>query len=366
MSIKLTHAALDVFKLGIATESTMIIRGVIDPSSIQEIRVDSYQREILSNAKIQALAKAIETSSVPDIELGMRGERTRNEKREADGEVYFLQDSTFVIDGLQRISAAKLLMQMKPGFLPRIGAVVHLNTSFDWERERFRILNQERSKLCVNVLLRNMAKDNEAIDMLHKLCMNDDSFVLHNRVSWQQNMLRTQIMSAFLLCKVAGMLHTRFGPGKSTNFDNLAGSINTTMEKVGRTTMRDNVKTFFELLDECYGVRRIVFTQGATYIRHGFLLAFTDVLARYSNFWRGNRLFVDRDLRAKIAKFPVNDPEVSRLATSSGKARDILYQLILDHINSGKRTRRLELSEGMAAQEQLGDDEEAATGAAAK
>ena len=351
MSIKLTHAAIDTFKLAEGQEEKIILRGVIDFSSIEEIKVDSYQREILSNGKIQALAKAIESSSIPDIELGMRGERLRNEMREGDGQVFFLQDPTYVIDGLQRISAAKFLMQSKPGSKPRIGAVVHLNTDFDWERERFRILNQERTRLNVNVLLRNMAKDNEAIDMLHKLCLQDDAFVLHNRVSWQQNMLRTQILSALLLCKVAGMLHSRFGPGKSTSYDQLASSVNTTMAKVGRTTMRDNVKTFFELLDECYGVRRIVFVQGAAYIKHNFLLALADVLTRHANFWRGNRLFIERDLCLKIAKFPIDDPEVSRLASSSGKAREILYSLILDHINCGKRTKRLELNDGVESDE---------------
>jgi len=347
MSLKLIHAAIDIFQAAADKDETIVLRGVIDPSTIEEIRVDSYQREILSNAKIEALAKAIESSTVPDIELGMRGDKVRSTTDEKLGEVYYLQDQVFVIDGQQRLIAAKFLMQKKPGIQPRIGVLVHFNTTFDWERERFRILNQERTRLSVNVLLRNMTKDNEAIDMLHKLSMQDDSFVLHNRVSWCQNMLRTQILPALLFCKVVGMLHSRFGPGRSVNFDGLASSINTTMAKVGRTTMRDNVKTFFEFLDECYGVRRIVFVHGAVHIKGSFMIALADILSRHANFWRGNRLFIDRDLRCKIAKFPVGDPEIARLASSNGKAREILYQLMIDHINSGKRNKRLEPSDGV-------------------
>jgi len=347
MSIKLVHAAIDTFQSPGGSEETVIIRGVIDPQSLHEIQVATYQREIISRAKVEALARAIENSTVPDIELGMRGERTRNETRDSDGEVYFLQDPTFVIDGLQRISAAKYLMQKKPGAIPRIGAVVHLNTNEVWERQRFRILNQERSRVSVNVLLRNIACENEAIDMLYKLCLNDDALALHHRVSWQQCMLRTQIINALLLCKVVGVLHSRFGPGKSSHCDQLASAIRTTMEKVGRTTMRDNIKCFFEILDECYGIRSIVFSQGSTQIKHGFLLAVADVFARHQDFWRGNRLFVERNLRLKLAKFPIHDPEVARLAVSSGKAREILYQILLDHINCGKRTRRLTLADGV-------------------
>ena len=43
----------------------------------------------------------------------------------------------------------------------------------------------------------------------------------------------------------------------------------------------------------------------------------------------------------------VYDPNIINLASSNGKAGDVLYQVIVNHINSGKRTRRLELFEGI-------------------
>jgi hypothetical protein len=37
----------------------------------------------------------------------------------------------------------------------------------------------------------------------------------------------------------------------------------------------------------------------------------------------------------------VNDPQVKQLASSSGLAPDVLADLMIRHINSGKRTKRL-------------------------
>jgi hypothetical protein len=39
----------------------------------------------------------------------------------------------------------------------------------------------------------------------------------------------------------------------------------------------------------------------------------------------------------------LNDPNVKNLTAASGKARHILYQMLVEHVNSGKRTKRLTL-----------------------
>jgi len=60
------------------------------------------------------------------------------------------------------------------------------------------------------------------------------------------------------------------------------------------------------------------------------------------DFWHDNVLFVGTDLQRKLKTFPVTtDPTIAQLAGASGKGRDMLLQLMIDHINSGKRTRRL-------------------------
>lgn len=345
MSVKILKAAIDIFKKnvdGVEVE-TIILRGVLDVASLKEIQVDTYQREILGNAKIKALMTAMETSTVPDIELGMRGDKHRAHD---EGQTYHLQDPVYVIDGLQRITAAMKLHAQKPEVPIHIGTVVHFDTDVDWERERFRVLNQERTRLNVNVLLRNKCHDHPSIEMINRLCA-DEAFVLCDRVQWSQVMQRRQIISGMLLCRVAAMLHTRFGPGRSNEVGELASALDTTMEVVGRTTMRDNIKTFFDLIDECFGLKQIVFGDRCLHIKNNFLVALADVFARYSEFWRGNRLFIEQDLRRKIGKFPISDPSISHLASGGSSARPVLVQVLIEHINSGKRTRRLTLLDGV-------------------
>ena len=55
---------------------TVILRGVIDPDSLQHLRVGEYQRDVLPLASLASLVDAIKRGDkVPDIELGMRGQR---------------------------------------------------------------------------------------------------------------------------------------------------------------------------------------------------------------------------------------------------------------------------------------------------
>jgi hypothetical protein len=176
--------------------------------------------------------------------------------------------------------------------------------------------------------------------MIFKLCADKD-FVLANRVQWEQRQARNELISALTLCKTLGVLHSRFGPGRHANSDELAAAISKTMDIVGRTTMRDNAKTFFDFIDEAWGIRRIVFAEGASYIKTSFLLTLADVFTHHKDFWRGTRLSIETDLRRKIAKFPVSDPNISNLASSGGKSGAILYAIMINHINSGKRSRRL-------------------------
>lgn len=342
-SIKLTNAAIDSFIID--GKETVIIRGVIDPSCFDHLKADVYQREIGSATKIGRLAQALESETVPDIELGMRGVKIRETE---NGSTVYLQDPVYIIDGLQRISAGRYLMQTKPGTEPRIGCLVHLDTTFDWERERFRILNQERSKLSVNVLLRNACPDYQSINMLFKLC-EDRSFALGGRVCWTQAKLRENILTALLLTKAVAMLHSRFGPGRSAYYDELAAGLDKTAETVGINTLRDNTREFFEIIDRCFSIRRIVFSHGAPQIKGSFMIAFADVLTRFEDFWKGKKLFVGKDLERKIAGFPINDPEVCRLSGGNGKAKEMLMIMLIEHINSGKRTKRLTLSEGFAS-----------------
>jgi len=331
-TVKLVNAALDEIEGG-----TIILRGVIDPESLNNLKVADYQREILPTSCINELVDALEKSTVPDVELGMRGQRFKELK---DGIV--LTDDVYIIDGLQRTTAAKVMMQRRLDAKPRLGAMVHFSTTEEWERKRFDILNAKRTRLSSNVLVRNMRHDYPAIEMLYQMCCNDHNFVLRERVTWAQRMQRGQLLTAMEFLKTVGSLHSSFGPGKYSQADAMAKGLDGIMKNVGQNVLRDNVRAFFSLLDQCWGIKTVTFREGATHLKGTFLKTLAILFARHTHvFWKDKRFVIEKDMQRKLSSFPVMDPAVVNLASAGGKARNMMYQLMLDHLNAGKRTKRL-------------------------
>lgn len=328
-TVKLVNAALD------DSQGEIVLRGVLDADSLKFLKTAEYQREVLPIRRINILMDAFrEGKRVPDVDLGMRG----GGYVERDG-AFYLQDDVYIIDGLQRITAGIELVR-RGEIVPRLGAIVHFNTNDKMERERFRVLNTEAVRLSTNILLRNQRTEFTVMEMLYNLCY-DKTFVLYDRVCWDQQSQRSHLITATTLIKVVAILHSGFGPTKGGEMTRRMDAFQKTMNNVGRNVMRDNVKTFFNLVDECWHIRSLVFKESATVVRMTFLHTLAWMFSMYSNFWDGTKLDINRDLRRKIAMFPVSDPQVIQLSGASGKARDLLFQLFVNHINSGKRTNKL-------------------------
>ncbi|RJQ14036.1 hypothetical protein C4553_01775 [Candidatus Parcubacteria bacterium] len=333
-SVKVVRAALSEEKKDI------ILRGEVDPGSLHQLQTAPYQREVLPLAKINTLIEAFQKSTVPDIELGMRG----GDFMERDG-AFYLKNDVFIIDGLQRVTAAMRLMQLGTGKSPRLGCTVHFNTTEEWERDRFRILNTERTKLSPNILLRNLQHEFPVVSHLFSLTTRDRGFVMHGKISWSQRMKHGELITALTFCKAVGALHSHLGPGRGSKTDELARGLQKIMEVTGPNVLRENARTFSDILDQCWGIRIVTIREGAAYLRNTFLICLATLFSRHQDFWRDKRFFVERDLIRKIKLFPVTDPYIVNLASASGKAREILYQMLLNHVNSGKRTRRLRPNE---------------------
>jgi hypothetical protein len=330
-TVKITNGALD------EVDGDIILRGSLDPSSLGNLLVDDYQREVLTGNSFGGLVKAFkEGKSVPDVILGMRG----HEVREVDG-VFTLRNPTYMVDGLQRISAAKQAMGEQPDLHPRLGATIHFGTNEAWERAQFLTLNAERVKVSPNILVRNLRHESEAIAALYALCTSDRGFTLYGRVCWNQRMRRGDVLHATTVLKVVANLHSHVGPGRSTKVVAIAGGLDTIMERSGKLVFRDNVRSFFDLVDYCWGVRNVAYS-GAVHLRLTYLRCLAQIFSTHHRyFFRDNRLFVDMDTKRKLKSFPVADPHVGHLASSGGQGGQILYNLMIAHINRGRRTRRL-------------------------
>lgn len=355
-SVKIVNGALHESTL---RGGTLILRGVIDVGSLKTLRFDDYQREALPLSSLAKLSNALKAGeTLPDIEIGMRGHKFRSIKDD-----WYLQDDCYVIDGQQRVNACINTIAMQPGLPVFLGAMIHFNTDKVWERDRFRILNSDRAKVSPNVLARNLRDDHPMLAAIYKLTHND-GFCLGGRVSWDQNMKRTKLITALNVLKVAGRLHSHIGAGQSNRLDELARQLDAIGEKATISRVRDNLYTFFNVVDEMWGIRTVQYRDFSPWLHGGFLYMLARFFSSHLDFWRdsnGWRLFLDSDQKRKIATFPLNDPGIKPLTSSAGASNNILYELLLKHVNSGRRTKRLTPRPGLNGDGEVPETETEAT-----
>jgi hypothetical protein len=320
------------------TGDKIILRGVIDVFTLHDIKADAYQREAGTMSQLKSLCDAIKAGNqLPDIEIGVRG----GDYTIRDG-IHYINSGCYVIDGLQRLSAAKRVLQENPQAKIHLGATLYFETDQKWEKDRFKVLNRDRRRVSPNIMLRNDADVCISVAALLKMSSNDDAFVLKGRVSWGQSMTRVELVSALSVLKTVGALHNHFGPGMASGIDELMRAGDKTMEIVGLNKWRENVRTFFDVLDQAFGVRSIAYRDLAVCIRLSFMRTLAIVFMEHSNFWEGTRLVVTNKDVEKLRKFPIGDPGVVYLIKgASASVSPILYQKIVDHLDSGRRTNRM-------------------------
>lgn len=337
-SVRVIAGALDESDL---RGGTVILRGVIDKESLKHLRVDDYQREALPLSSLAGLIAAVQQGdALPDIEIGMRGTRCTGR-----GDSYFLNDPCFIIDGQQRVNAVLTALSRSTDISPRLGAMIHFDTTRKWEMERFRILNSMQAKVSPNVLLRNAREQNAGLASLYGLCSNDKTFPLYNRVTWSQSMKRGDLISALTLAKITNRLHSHKSAGKSGNLHDITRQLEQLGQVVGNGNVRANMKTFFDIIDTAFGIKLVQYREMAPYLKSAFLTTLAQVFADHYDFWsddENKKLFVEIDLRRKLQSFPLTDPNIAGMISAGGKASGLLYQLIVNHLNRGKRTRHIQ------------------------
>lgn len=333
--------------------------GWLDLESIKSILVDDYQREVLNlsmggrgQGQKSSLAKAIEAGErLPDIMLAMRGQRFHSR-----GDDMFLEDKVYVVDGLQRISNMMKYAEKYPEEAKelRIGAEVRFGTTKEYEKDLFIKLNAGAYKvpLSPNVILRNSRDKHSSLLTLYGLSTNTPSFPLYGKVQWNQRRERGQLLTALMLGRISGLLHRRFstittgaariqGGAGGARASDMGSYLDRNAAMIGLKNYRANMETFFEFIDQAWGLRKIEYRELAVQTKSNFLLSVAGILSDHDNFWDGKSLEVPVAWVRKFASFPSDAPEVVRLAGAGSMALPMLYTLIRDHLNKGKRTNKL-------------------------
>ncbi len=331
--IRIINGALDEDE---TSTSGLILNGRLDPYTLHFLKVDEYQRALGERPDIFTALK--EGRVVPNIEVGVRGQDFSTE-----GDDYIIRSPAFIIDGWQRVGTARRLLEAIPDHPIRIFASIHFGTSPEWERHRFNELNKNVKRISPNLHLRNMREENSAVLKLYNITTTDRNFPLFKKVSWQQNAQRGDLITALSFAVAVQSLHGHRIGLVGSSVERVAESLLRISSALTPATFQRNIYTFFNLVDRCWPLKEIEYRKKAPQIKTTFLYELARMLSRHSVFWEhnDNTLVVSSDDQKKLAKFPINDPQVLQLAGAGGTARQILYRLLVDHMNSGRRTQRL-------------------------
>ena len=334
--VRLQQSALD--EVG----GEIVAHGWLDIEAIRHLRVGDYQREIIEvrNKKRSSLMTALsEGTRLPDIMLGMRGESYTPR-----GGAMLLENDVFIIDGLQRVSALREFALEDPSKAAslRIGAEVRFNTTRDSEKKLFTVLNTKRKAMSPNVILRNERNHSNGVAALFGLSTSDTSHAMYGRVSWTQQMNRTELVSAASYAKVAITLHRHMATGgrNTSAMAYIPKQIDTMINAAGMQNFRANINTFYQVIDEVWGVRGIKHNERTTHTRFNFLMQMAMLFSDHEDFWSGNKLTVDAAQKSKLKSFPINDPTIIRLASAGSTAGALLLRHMIDHLNKGKQVSR--------------------------
>jgi hypothetical protein len=332
--VRLQSAALD------DKNGEIVAHGWLDIGAIENLRVGDYQREILEirGGRKSTLRKAIEAGErLPDIMLGMRGE-----KYTSRGTAMALENDVYIIDGLQRVSQLRKYAVDNPEKAKdiRIGAEVRFNTTRDSETNLFTVLNVNRKSMSASVILRNERNNSNGVATLYGLSMHEKNFAMVGKVCWDQQMHRGELMTALSFAKVAITMHRHmaFGGRHLSSASAIPKALNTMASAAGLQNFRANINTFYDVLDEVWGVRGIKYTDRATHTRNNFQQQIAAILSDHEDFWVGNKLVVDTKQKSKLKTFPIDDPTIIRLSGAGNAAGLLLYRHILDHMNKGRQS----------------------------
>lgn len=321
-----------------SSDGTIVLRGVVAPQTLRFLKVEEneYQRKLENRPDIfEALKAGI---VLPDIDLGVRGTDFK-----CDGDDYLISAPVYIIDGWQRVGTALALLDLFPNFNPRIGALLQFGTDRSSEAIRFTNLNLNRKAIKPSKHLFNLRDQNAAVLTLVGLSKSP-SFPLFGKICWEQSMKRGELLTALTVTIAVCALHAHKAPMRGRRVKEMAAMLDVVARKIGLPKFRHNVSTFFSLIDECFGLRSIEYRHAAPHIKSPFLFMMARVLSRHLNFWEddGRLLKIEAATRKKIAAFPLDDPQIKALAGSAGKASDILFEMMVKHINSGRREHRLQ------------------------
>lgn len=302
-----------------------LLLGVLDTSTLDNVLDDEYQRERLPVTSVDGWKKALQAGEVPPLVMGVRGDRWGRQ-----GNKWVLHDPAYVIDGLQRLTAARSIMA--EGVPPFLLTAIHLGTNPRYERELFLRLNSTQRKVGANVLLRNVREREPSVAVLFSYSHFEQS-PLNNRVTWAQVARKSDLMTAVMLLRVASAVHAHFGPTQYTRVQDMLNGLDGVVNDMGAEQFSQNIIALFEMFDSLWKIGELKDKRHSLHLKLCWMLSVCRLLAQHQNFWDGHKLVIPDWAQRKLGNYKVDDPLMEGTIKTFGRASDVLVASFVDHLN---------------------------------
>jgi hypothetical protein len=299
-----------------------VLRGTIDQDCLRALNVDWYQRtKGFSTQEIKEIAELyFHHMKVTDVILGMRGKHFRQ-----TGNEFWLQDKVYVIDGLQRLYAARVALDKRPELALRIGGKVYFNTTDTSENAMFCALNATQQRVSASILVRNKYHVSPAAKLLFDVTANKD-FALFRRIGWDQKLDIDEVLSGMALGCIAGGLHAHLGGVPGGRAYILLEALDIVAAKIGPAAMAANIIAFFNAVDKCWSIR------GSKHldISMNFLLVLARLFASYEDFWDGDNFYFAQKFLKRLVKFEYGQiqTQVKQLTRANMDTKDVIFEML--------------------------------------
>jgi hypothetical protein len=302
-----------------------VLRGTLDQECITLIQKDWYQRlEGFSEKEIREITEMyFRHKKPPDTVIGMRGHRYRQDKGS-----FYLQDKCFVIDGLQRLFAARIAMKSRPDLKLRIGVKIYFDTTAESENRMFCEINATQQRVAASVLIRNKYKVSPASRLLFELNSNPE-FALKDRIGWEQKLQKEfgQVISGFALGCIAGALHSHKGAVPSGRAYDLLANLDDVVIKISEETFSTNIVKFFNVVDSAWGIRN---DKKPRCLNREFLCVLASLFSSYDTFWDAEEFYMPTRHQKRLEKFDSDaiNNQVKQMMKSNKDAKDVLFEVL--------------------------------------
>jgi hypothetical protein len=347
----------------------VIIRGHIAREAISLLQTGTYQRSAnFSPAKTKRLVKAIMAGKIrrfPDIILGMRGHHWDSIQKGIA-----LRDAVYIIDGVQRTFAWKLATDEEPDKGYVLGVKVYINTNQEIETAMFRELNTGHTAMAPSVILRNEKEHSRVAAMLYGLS-HQAGFVLKDRVCWDQAMNKStngDIIKGAQLLHLIRALHGHKLQGNETSRGgggvlDILDSTDNQIDNIGLMKARQNMATFFDAVDEAWGIKNITTVKSLPHMHWGWLNTFARIFSDHLEFWKdadSTVLHISSSVVHNLkTKIDPSDASLMVLSRGNREAREVLYEMMVKRINRQGLTDRYQVRK--EKQQAEDDDQPGAT-----